>query len=131
MAGILTAAHEEWAKIPLEMFWNSFKSWPARVLAIHMAQSHHAPNDWNKKLKTEFLVIFQSPAKINESTWSKMSTFLSLAKVKKWHCTAYCIVRIKHLHWNEKPMKKEFFILEWSVKQFKVCFTMTAFRFRV
>jgi hypothetical protein len=43
MKGMLKAAHEEWAKIPLEMFQNSFKSWPSRVLAIHKNKGKHAP----------------------------------------------------------------------------------------
>ena len=40
--GMLKAAHEEWAKIPLEMFRNSFRSWPDRVLAVHKAHGKHS-----------------------------------------------------------------------------------------
>jgi hypothetical protein len=40
MASMLTAAHEEWVKIHLEMFRNFFKYW--LVLAIPKAQGHHA-----------------------------------------------------------------------------------------
>ena len=42
MEGMLKAAHEEWAKIPIEMFQNSFKSWPSRVLAIHKNKGKHS-----------------------------------------------------------------------------------------
>jgi hypothetical protein len=48
------AAHEEWAKIPPGMFQNSFKCWPARVLAIHRNEGKHAPTHCNKKIALNY-----------------------------------------------------------------------------
>ncbi|OWA51280.1 hypothetical protein BV898_15772 [Hypsibius exemplaris] len=44
MADMLKAANEKWDAIPKEMFRNALRSWPDRVLAIHKAKGHHAPN---------------------------------------------------------------------------------------
>ena len=49
MEGMLKTAHDEYKKIPLEMFQCSLESWPDRVMAIHKAQGHHAPNYKKKK----------------------------------------------------------------------------------
>jgi predicted XRE-type DNA-binding protein len=43
LKGMLKIAHEEWAKIPLEMFQNSLRTWPDRVMAVHKAHGKQAP----------------------------------------------------------------------------------------
>jgi hypothetical protein len=54
MNGMLKAAHEEWHKIPLNMFQNALKPWSDSVLDVYKAQGKQILKKGDEKIM-EFL----------------------------------------------------------------------------